>query len=73
MATLIVALSSGFGWPWPLSLLLTALLSVAVTLFAGWRAMRYFEHTRLEATRRQLAQLGSATASAPTREDAAAP
>jgi hypothetical protein len=39
-------------------LLLTAVLSVAITLFAGWRAMRYFEHTRLKATRRQFARLG---------------
>jgi membrane protein implicated in regulation of membrane protease activity len=58
MATLIVALSRGLGWPWPLSLLLTAVLSVAITLYAGWRAMRYFEHTRLKATRRQFARLG---------------
>ncbi|MFT3897204.1 MAG: phage holin family protein [Thermomonas sp.] len=58
MATLIVALSRGLGWPWPLSLLLTALLSVGVTVFAGWRAMHYFEHTRLQATRRQFARLG---------------
>jgi len=58
MATLIVALSRGLGWSWALSLLLAALLSVAITLFAGWRAMRYFEHTRLKATRRQFARLG---------------
>jgi membrane protein implicated in regulation of membrane protease activity len=58
MATLIVALSRGLGWPWPLSLLLTAALSIAVALFAGWRAMHYFEHTRLKATRRQFARLG---------------
>jgi hypothetical protein len=58
MAALIVALSRGLGWPWPLSLLSTALLSVGVTAFAGWRAMRYFEHTRLKATRRQFARLG---------------
>jgi hypothetical protein len=58
MATLIVGLSRGLGWSWSLSLLLTAVLSVAITLFAGWRAMRYFEHTRLQATRRQFARLG---------------
>jgi hypothetical protein len=58
MATLIVALSRGLGWSWALSLLLAALLSVAITLFAGWRAMQYFEHTRLKATRRQFARLG---------------
>jgi len=41
-----------------LALLLTALLSVAVTAGAAWLATRYFEHTRLKATRRQLARLG---------------
>ena len=58
MATLIVALSNGLGWPWSWSLLLTAALSIAITAFAGWRAMQYFEHTRLKATRRQFARLG---------------
>lgn len=58
MATLIVWLSLGLGWAWSLSLLLAAALSAAVCGFAGWRAMRYFEHTRLQATRRQLARLG---------------
>ena len=73
MAALVVALSLGLGWSWSWSLLLTAALSIAITAFAAWRALRYFEHTRLEATRRQLAQLGSAAASATTREDAASP
>ncbi len=58
MAALIVALSLGLGWPWSVSLLLAALLSAAITVLASWRAMRYFEHTRLQATRRQLARLG---------------
>ncbi|MDI1254056.1 phage holin family protein [Thermomonas sp.] len=58
MATLIVALSRSLGWPWPLSLLVTALLSVTATVLAAWWAMRYFEHTRMRATRRQLARLG---------------
>jgi hypothetical protein len=58
MATLIVALSHGLGWPWPLSLLLTAALSVAATALAAWWATRYFEHTRMRATRRQFARLG---------------
>ena len=57
MATLIVALSRGLGWPWPLSLLLTALLSVTITVLAAWWAARYFEHTRMHATRRQFARL----------------
>jgi hypothetical protein len=58
MAALIVGLSRGLGMSWALSLLLTALLSVAVTAIAAWMATRYFEHTRLKATRRQLARLG---------------
>jgi hypothetical protein len=58
MAALIVGLSRGFGMSWALAMLLTALLSVAVTAAAAWGATRYFEHTRMKATRRQLARLG---------------
>jgi hypothetical protein len=58
MAALIAWLSLGLGWAWALSLLLTSALSIAVTVIGGWMAMRYFEHTRLQATRRQLARLG---------------
>ena len=58
MASLIAGLSLGLGWPWALSLLLTGVLSLAIAGFGGWSAMRYFEHTRLQATRRQLARLG---------------
>lgn len=58
MASLIVWLTRGLGMAWSLALLLTALLSVAVTVAAAWSASRYFEHTRMQATRRQLARLG---------------
>ncbi|MGH8084003.1 MAG: phage holin family protein [Lysobacter sp.] len=58
MATLVVFLSRQLGWPWSAALLVPALLSVLTTAIAGWFAMRYFEHTRLQATRRQLARLG---------------
>ena len=58
MASLIAWLSIGLGWAWSLSLLLTAGLSIVVTVIAAVIAMRYFEHTRLQATRRQLARLG---------------
>ena len=58
MAALVVWLGRGLGWSWSLSLLLTAGMSVMVTALAAWMAMRYFEHTRLQATRRQLARLG---------------
>ena len=58
MAAMIAWLSLGIGWSWGLSLLLTAAISIAVTVCAGMLAIRYFEHTRLQATRRQLARLG---------------
>lgn len=57
MAMLVVLLNRA-GLAWSLSMLIPALLSGAVTAFAAWRAIRYFEHTRLQATRRQLARLG---------------
>ena len=58
MAALIAWLSLGLGWAWSLSLLLCAGVSLVVTGLAGWLAMHYFEHTRMQATRRQLARLG---------------
>lgn len=58
MATLIVFLNRSLGMPWSLALLLSATLSLVVTGWAGWLAVRYFEHTRMQATRRQLARLG---------------
>lgn len=58
MATLVVYLTRGLGWSWALSLLVTALLSLVITAIAAWQGMSYFEHTRLQATRRQLARLG---------------
>jgi hypothetical protein len=58
MTALVVWLSLGLGWPWSLSLLLTAALSLAAAALAVRQGMHYFEHTRLQATRRQLARLG---------------
>ena len=58
MASLVVWLSRGAGLAWSLSMLLTGVLSVLATVGAGYAAMRYFEHTRMKATRRQLARLG---------------
>ncbi len=58
MATLIVALTRGLGWSWALAMLLTAGISIVATALAGWGASRYFEHTRMQATRRQFARLG---------------
>lgn len=58
MAALIVFLSSTVGLPWSASLLITALLSGGIAFWAAWLADRYFDHTRMRATRRQLARLG---------------
>jgi len=58
MGALVAWLSAGLGWAWSLSLLLAAVLSIVITAAAGWGAMWYFDHTRLQATRRQLARLG---------------
>ena len=58
MAGLIVLLSNQAGLPWWLSLLGCALLSAAGAWLAIRKASDYFEHTRLKATRRQLARLG---------------
>ncbi|WP_206203214.1 phage holin family protein [Thermomonas sp. HDW16] len=57
MAAMIAAMQSA-GLSWLVSLLIAALLSIAITVGAGIGAMRYFEHTRLKATRRQFARLG---------------
>jgi uncharacterized membrane protein YqjE len=58
MAALTAVLHDGLNWSWTLSLSVCALLSLAVTAVGIWGAMHYFEHTRLQATRRQLARLG---------------
>jgi hypothetical protein len=58
MATLVAWLSLGLGWRWSVALLVPAALSLAAAALAGWIATRYFEHTRMKATRRQLARLG---------------
>lgn len=58
MTAMIVVLSNKVGLPWWLSLSGCGLLS----LLGAWLSLRkaedYFEHTRLKATRRQLARLG---------------
>ncbi|MEO6137449.1 MAG: phage holin family protein [Luteimonas sp.] len=58
MAALISWLSLNLGWAWSLSMLLAAVLSIVATGLGGWKAMGYFDHTRLKATRRQLGRLG---------------
>lgn len=58
MGSLIVALTQGLGWSWQWAMLLTAVVSLIATALAGWMATRYFEFTRMQATRRQFARLG---------------
>lgn len=58
MGTLIATLRGALGWSWTTSMLACAGLSIVVAGLSSWAAMRYFEHTRLKATRRQLARLG---------------
>jgi uncharacterized membrane protein YqjE len=58
MATVIALLHDGLGWSLALALAACAGVSLVITALGGWLAMRYFEHTRLQATRRQLARLG---------------
>lgn len=58
MASLMVFLSRSVGIDWWVALVATALVSLMIAALAGWMAMRYFDHTRMQATRRQLARLG---------------
>lgn len=58
MTALIVFLGRQLGWPWWLALLSCAALSLVAAALAVRKGMRYFEHTRMQATRRQLARLG---------------
>ena len=57
MATAIAFLRAR-GLSWPGAMIACAVLSLLVCGLAAWQAMRYFEHTRLQASRRQLARLG---------------
>lgn len=58
MAALVAVLAAALQWSWTLALFVVALANIAVTAWAAWRAIGYFEHTRMKATRRQLARLG---------------
>ncbi|MDX1550256.1 MAG: phage holin family protein [Lysobacter spongiicola] len=57
-SAIVLFLHGQIGFSWVLSLLLPALVNLVLAGIAGWIAMKYFEHTRLKATRRQLARLG---------------
>jgi len=58
MGMTVVLLRVQAGLSWTVAMLACAALSLAVCALAAWRAMHYFEHTRMKATRRQLARLG---------------
>ncbi|MFD0321328.1 hypothetical protein [Lysobacter gummosus] len=58
MAALIALLQGILGWSWLASMSAAAGLSLVVTAVGVWQALRYFEYTRLSATRRQLRRLG---------------
>ncbi|PJK12147.1 hypothetical protein CO610_00255 [Lysobacteraceae bacterium NML95-0200] len=61
MAALVAALVTYLKLSWWLSLLLVGLFCLAATAFSAWRALAYFEHTQMHATRRQLAKMGLGT------------
>lgn len=58
MGTTVVLLRMQAGLSWTLAMLACAGLSLVVCALAAWGATHYFEHTRLKASRRQLARLG---------------
>lgn len=58
MAAMVTLLFREVGLPLTVSLLVCALVSGAITGGSIWLALRYFEHTRMRATRRQLARVG---------------
>src|SRR6476620_11477720 len=57
MGALVAWLRTGLGRAWSLSLRLAAGLSVGITAAAARGARWYFDQTRMQATRRQLARL----------------
>ncbi|WP_222565363.1 phage holin family protein [Novilysobacter antarcticus] len=58
MGALVVFLNGATVLTWTASLLIPAALSLVAAGIATWAAVHYFGHTRLDATRRQLARLG---------------
>lgn len=57
MSAMITAMVTA-GLSWVVALLIAAAVSIVVTCAAAYAGMRYFEHTRMQATRRQFARLG---------------
>jgi len=58
MAAAILFLTRQLGWPWSFALVSCAVLSLVAAAISVHIGMRYFDHTRMQATRRQLARLG---------------
>ncbi|KAB7769140.1 phage holin family protein [Xanthomonas maliensis] len=58
LAGAIIALLQRAGLSWFQSMFFTALASLLVTALAAWRVAFYFDHTGMNATRRQLVRLG---------------
>ena len=58
MASVVGLLVWRAGWGWLPAMSLLGVSNVVIAALAAWRASRYFEHTRMKATRRQLARLG---------------
>ncbi|WP_115559848.1 phage holin family protein [Xanthomonas arboricola] len=58
LAGAIIALLQRAGLSWFQAMFFTALASLLVTGIAAWRGFFYFDHTGMNATRRQLVKLG---------------
>ncbi|MFC6840595.1 phage holin family protein [Xanthomonas theicola] len=54
----LIAVLQRLGWSWLTSISATAAFSLVVTALGAWQALRYFDMSTLDATRRQLAKLG---------------
>lgn len=54
----LIALLQSSGMSWLVALSIVAALSLGITALGIWQALRYLEHTQLDATRRQLRELG---------------
>ncbi|MFC0153114.1 phage holin family protein [Xanthomonas dyei] len=58
LAGAIIALLQRAGLSWFQAMFFTALASLLITGIAAWRVFFYFDHTGMNATRRQLVKLG---------------
>ncbi len=58
LAATLIALLHSLGLSWLTALLITSVVSLAVTAYAIWRVSYFFHHTGMHATRRQLSRLG---------------